>query len=273
MILTRALLLATLAVGLAGLRAETGTEEPEWREDWRNTSLALIEAVARKPDEQGVMKIGMLARLSRDKRPLSQEVAVAAREAILSIPDHAAYFERALEGMRPLVREGEPIDNFSDERQRLFSMLQEIPSPQVVELLIKSLDDPSGEVRNEHDRVLANSNQTKAMYTIVRTVEPLPLDRDNWGYYIPDLEALRKWGEQVRNGVRTFRFVGNPQLYDIHGPVEMPDTAPSKRRAPPSGLLPVEVSEGRDVPWVALGLAVLVLVAAAGFWWRHRMAK
>ncbi len=272
MSLQRGIIIAILAAGPPCFANETGSLEPEWRQEWRNKSIGFIEAVGREPDEQGMMKIGMLAQLSEDKRPLSQEVASAAQRTILSIPDHAAYFERELERLRPLARAGEPTDHFSDERQRLFNTLHEIPSPQVVELLIKCLDDPSGEVRDEHDVVWSQSNQTMAMYTIMRTVEPLPLNRGKWGYYRPDLEALKKWGEQVLNGVRTFRFVGSPQRYDIHGPVDGPDTAPPKRRTSSAGEVPVEARESRGVPWLPLGAAFLVLAVAVGFWLRVRKA-
>jgi hypothetical protein len=105
-----------------------------------------------------------------------------------------------------------------------------------------------------------------------RTLWSLPLTFKPTGkVYTPEeMLTWRLWYEQVKAGNRTFRFEGDPQEYNLQGPVRVSATAPAVGR-PPRNQAPAPAAEEppatRSPALAALSMA---LAAALAFViWRY----
>ncbi len=158
---------------------------------------------------------------------------------------------------------------------RTFAVLKQLPSPQVVDLLGRLLEDdrdpwvviPAGEVaagRPPPNSYLAARTLNQIGIEGVPLIEPLRNDRDH--------EAARDqwklWYAQVKAGNRTFRFKGDPRDYNLDGP--LPEVAvatrPRKTGLPEGKPGSSAAEEGRRLPWLAVGGAMGLLVLTGLAW-------
>jgi hypothetical protein len=97
---------------------------------------------------------------------------------------------------------------------------------------------------------------------------PVPTRKSNFVIYDEDIEAWRLWYEQVKSGKRTFRFEGDPQEYNLAGPVAktaepamdrsqslLADQPPQEVMANPSKLPVVPLAGASTLLVVAIWLA------------------
>jgi hypothetical protein len=205
----------------------------------------------------------------------------AARIALLSLPEHAAYFgralDRAIKSEIDEVRDANASIRVRPNRDEIYETLVQLPSPQIVELLGELLEDErdpwKGQPASDYTRPLRNSflaAQTLNRIGIegVPLIEPIKDDRD----FEAARDQWKLWFAQVKAGNRTFRFKGDPQEYNLHGPVAaVPAVKLAQQGSSSPGVSSAnEVSDWIPSSWIPLVIATLVLIAALGSWLQSR---
>lgn len=213
---------------VASVRADLPTDPEEYRE-WEARMLSSIAGKKEKADEESYLKLtGYICQLSlstnreREGRPVSN----AAREALISFPDHAAYLERLLEqAVQAEYAEArhQPRISAPFNQYQLFVAIKELRTPSCIALLGKLLEDDREPWKDkpEKDGDRPGANSTFAVSTLnaleIQGVSVMPLKSDR------DFEAARNqwklWFGEVKAGTRTFRFKGDPREYNLQGPV------------------------------------------------------
>ena len=249
-------------------------EDPSEYSKWERVMLEAIQKYDANRDQLAkekladyIFKMSIPTNRERDGRPVFN----AARDSLLSFPDHAEYFEDKLVDLRRQHNDPKTRIDYNYQRHFVFGTLEQLPSPQVIDLLIRLLDDnqdykyfkPGAEIWG---------NDTQAASVLCGLIENPPVPKTKFGY-ARDLSAWQKWGEQVRDGSRTFQFRGDPQRYNLRGPVDAPiRTAP--RRNERETVKPIEIDEkdSRSAPWIPIVLALGFLFGAVWSYLRERTA-
>lgn len=253
-------------------------DEEAWRYQWKDKSLDMIASLNSDSDSELMMKVGRLAALKgRDAKvsSLSAEVANAATVKILSIPNHASYFEEEIRRFDELERSYHEdkiheLANSGYHRSMTFRTLEHLPSPQVVELLGKFLDDPTLPWHTRKPMPGAAPYGSNAEMA-ARTLGSLPIANPpvtspprNPQETQDNIEQWKIWRDHIKEGSRTFRFEGDPMSYNFKGVVWKPDgpSRPSRRDRSTAAEPTLEVTTPTRNWWPAI-FALLVLLAAS----------
>ncbi|WP_367871477.1 hypothetical protein [Luteolibacter sp. Populi] len=195
--------------------------------EWR----AVAGRVSSNPTKEGILQLGEgLSKLELESTyPVDERFVVQEelRRVMLSVPNHGDVFaealEKAIQSEFSHLRGESTAPGALAERAWLFATLQEIPSPQCVGLLGGLLEDdrdPWKDVpRTDVGKPTINSMRaTRALNQLgIEGVPEISLKKRR------DREAAREqwrlWFAQVKAGTRTFRFKGDPQEYNLKGPV------------------------------------------------------
>jgi len=153
----------------------------------------------------------------------------AAKAALLAIPGHAGYYEKAIKELQ-LKLESAPKDekwNYANDYSNLqwdgFQILGQLPSPETVRVLGDFLYDESGGFNPKDgdpmpsiDEIMAQQKKNCVLVArpLFNLIDNPPVSADQGNA----VEVWRLWYEQVKAGSRTFRFKGNPTEYDLNGP-------------------------------------------------------
>ena len=200
--------------------------------EWQNKMLQAIAENQTKGDNQAleklaryVFQLSLPTNLEQGGRPVFQ----AAKEAILSRPNHGSYFldalERSIQAEFAEARDAATAVRVHPVRGEIYLTLAQLPSPQVVGLLGELLyderdpwkDEPSIDRRPRPNSLLATQTLNRIGLEGVQIIE-LKTTRDDEAA----LHQWKLWYEQVKAGTRTFRFKGEPQEYSLAGPVSEP---------------------------------------------------
>jgi hypothetical protein len=258
-------------VGAVSL-GEAAEPVESWEQDWHDESIRFISNFGNEAEIENLKRLSMFIAIGGEKGPRSElrsNVAEAARYRLLATHNHASLYEQLLLQLREQHLDPKERIRYNSERQRLFRALGQIPSPQVVDLLIRLLDDNQDYQYCEAGAEILG-NDTQAASVLCGMIENPPVPKLEFGY-ARDLSAWKKWGEQVQNGVRTFQFRGNPQRYNIHGPVDSATRTPRRiERDIPKNDVPI-VPNPPEIPWFPLGAALAILIGAG--WWYARSSK
>lgn len=199
-----------------------------------------------------------------------------ARAMMIGIPGHAKYHENLVkkELLRYNDSGGISAGFYSDVQFRSFSVLGQLPSPETIQVLGDFLSDNQGGfegIPEYPEQVIWTpvKNSDKAAVALFKLIENPPTpDKGNLRSDI-DVPAWRLWYNQVKAGTRTIRFKGDPQEYNLTGPVSgsrNPDIPRASRRLgdPKSvgmtGNSPFRSSDW--APWIAGVVAVLLGLGA-----------
>jgi LPXTG-motif cell wall-anchored protein len=230
------------------------------------------------------------------KRPIFQiderwEIHREAQALMLSIPGHAEYYADRINTLRRQIDEpsdGTETDRLKKnslkhtllrEQQRSFETLQQLPSPQTIRVLGEFLTDERGRtIVNPSADILGqikNSFQRPNSVYAANALATLPLKNKphapKAGFH--DNQPPREWINwytQIKEGRRTFSFEGDPNEYDLNGPVrgaknpDLPRTArrpDQKDEASSPSSTPKSTSSA--LPWLTAIAAVLL---ALGGW-------
>jgi hypothetical protein len=197
-----------------------------------------------------------------------QRIFKRAQSELISISGHAYYFvkpiqeayDRAAQGKHNIISptiNGEPV-NIS----RTFLMLSQLPSADIVEVLgeflvndkaIDSWLEESRDVKSQEqfDRLGVNPplalGAATALYFLPLKTKPVK----NWsGSDYDQVLKWRDWYQQIKEGRRTFSFEGDPQEYDLTGPVHEarnPDIARvTKRPNVSEGAIPLSQTHSKS---------------------------
>ena len=247
-----------------------------------------MQRLADLPPEEAIPSLGeWLFKLSLRSTTVGGErkwtVHAAAQKALLAIPGHAEWYRDDVVSRFDFWERteghygwyGSHWNAFTKHRNLCFSILKEMPSPETVRVLGEMLGDEEDGYEKEKnpDRNL-DFWAAGALSALGIESPPIPLENpDYWRYGDPArLKAWRLWYGPVKAGNRTFRFEGDPQVYDLNGPVrEVRDTSQRPRQSgSPSPAGTVGEDNRRSFPWVPLGVACVVLVLAVSHWLRGR---
>ena len=158
-----------------------------------------------------------------------------AQAALLSRPGHAEFYaekikdaQREVERQRGTHNEGPAKSKLLNEQMYGFETLGQMPSPETVRVLGELLFDPWGlklDAKPGEDPNNDKYGETSHASRALRALASLPLEtRANATpaektTYWADIDSWKLWYSQVKAGTRTFRFEGDPQDYNLQGPV------------------------------------------------------
>jgi hypothetical protein len=177
------------------------------------------------------------------------EVYRRLQKILIETPGHAEYYQKRINDARERLDAAHASDPvmvgpaqhaLANERMYGFQTLEQLPSVETVRVLGEFLYDDRGRPLNEEmlgkimssdGILLENPNSDKAAVTLGKLIATPPYPPR--GYVNPgDLEVWKLWYEQVKAGNRTFRFEGDPQEYNLQGPVRVSTTAAPVGRPP-----------------------------------------
>ncbi|MEO5713196.1 MAG: hypothetical protein ABIT37_06880 [Luteolibacter sp.] len=173
-----------------------------------------------------------------------------AQAELLAIPGHAKYYQDKIEEMRKKVlidskRTPQELEKMQNEGQEIMwestyehfreislRTLQFMPSAETVSVLGHFLDDPEGKdgknvigrlIENGQDYAPRPRNAEQAAKSIRKLgiehppfQEPGPNPHD--GLFEGEVDAWQSWWSQIRDGKRTYRFIGSKIEYGADGP-------------------------------------------------------
>jgi hypothetical protein len=228
----------------------------------------------------------------------------AAQAALLSIPGHAKYYQDKIDKMRDELlansrRTSEELKNMQDaghdvldeptylsETAIAIRTLRFMPSAETVSVLGYFLNDPVGRdgktflgtsLKMEGDTGPRLSNAHVATDSIrVLGIERPPFN-DSKGTITPEeIDAWKDWWNEVKDGKRTYRFIGSPIEYGPDGPAVKEaiqraqlnmkrdeERATGHRKAVPATGATSENARTRMASSIAGVLAACMLVAGA----------
>lgn len=268
------------AIGWSGALA---ARTPEWHDE----KMKVIEASKDMPRDQKIETLGAFARIGADRsaipNDLQMEVYRRARDILITIPGHAEYYSKKIKDAQREVerqrgvsgREGAAKSKLLEEQMYGFETLSQLPTPETVKVLGEFLFDPwglkpgakPGEAPN-NDKFGESSHADYALNILARLpletrANTTPAERTT---YWADIDAWKLWYEQVKAGNRTFRFEGDPQEYNLNGPVEKVSLARSRKGGPAEDdSAPVVAEETSRAPLVGLVAACMLLGGALWF--------
>ncbi len=215
---------------------------------------------------------------SEQEDQIIEPVRRAASEALVSLADHAEYFRDSLEvHLKSEFSEasgGErlPTGEFS-HRAHLFEIMAQLRSPQIVSILGELLEDERNPWKDSPrgDAGVPTANWFYATESLTKLgIEGVPIiSMKGMQNREAAREQWRRWYAQVKAGNRTFRFKGNPQEYNLQGPLGavIPEVALTERTAT-STASPTVASEEAPVQrwplWIALGVLVAGVAVYVG---------
>jgi hypothetical protein len=219
-----------------------------------------------------------------------------AQIALISIPGHAEYYEKKIKAARLRYEEAKAeydkgdgttgIDEKAVTKSKLgneqrygFETLAQLPSVETVRVLGDFLSDDRGkfipppglsetEIATLGQRWLESPSSfyaAQALNDLPLKTRPFPQKR-----YLgeDDVRPWLLWYQQIKEGRRTFSFEGDPQEYDLTGPVREarnPDVARVTKRpdvsSEASAARAGESSKHSTTPWV---VGVLTMMAGIG---------
>ncbi len=220
-----------------------------------------------RPTEETIWELGrQIRKLTReDIYPGSRRIEVhqLIQKKLISIPGHADFFGAKIRRDKELYAAGRSHE-IQGGRTWDFETLGQLPSAETVKVLGSFLND--GPLEDSPDAFNSSSDlampmgdnllAARALHEL-KIVNP-PLQRQPGSY--ADVHPWRLWFSQVDAGTRTFRFEGDPQSYNLSGPVSKKREhrpVDQTREGPRRIALPAFSSRGgecvagyRDLVWI-----------------------
>ena len=237
------LLLATLLAGSADWYKHWNAAGNTWYEKWNN----VLNTVDTLSVDERMDLLEKAVNLGRDG-PLSgehKEIFDRAQAILLSSPGHAKYYQDKIDKMRAELlanskKTPEERKNMQDEGHDVLDestylsdtgiairTLRFLPSAETVSVLGYFLNDP---VLRDGKTLLGNrlipgdytphrSNAELATDDIRQLGIEHPPFKDSKGVITPDeIDAWKDWWNEVKDGKRTYRFIGSKVEYGPDGP-------------------------------------------------------
>jgi hypothetical protein len=229
---------------------EDDFHEKLMRSGW---SRCLSELNQHSADERRHILEKALLSFGRDvppRQPERQRNFEIAQAALLATPGHAQYYQGKIEAMR-----AEALSNAKKTDDELFEMqandqevvnewsyssycgttafpiLAQMPSPETVAVLGHFLNDPEGRdgkkitgravVRSTGASLTINAEgAAKAIRNLGIDHPPFkaPVGREREGLSEGEVDAWKDWWNEVKDGKRTYRFIGSNIEYGPNGP-------------------------------------------------------
>jgi len=212
-------------------------QDPEELKIWEEGMLTEIAKQKTLEPSEAIPRLGLwLLQLNNNngREEGGRPVFTAAKKTLLSIPGHAEYFgnrineerekldRRRAEG-KELSVPGAGAGDLSSAQERGLRILTYLPSVETVRVLGEFLSDERG-AGNELSRSGDLTGEFPTHKMAMAALSKLPIANSPTGpitnsEQIADgLKSWRQWYSEVKEGRRTFRFIGDPVDYDLRGP-------------------------------------------------------
>ena len=278
-------------------------DDPTEYAAWEAAFLAAIKSQEDMPPERSIPQLGIwLLKLStgmnveRGDRPVFH----AAQRALLAIPGHANYYLDKIESLRSEVLENaakptaeieairaagrEVVDynTYANACGMAFPVLGLLPSSETVAVLGHYLNDPEG---RDGKTLLGDSRYRGDVYPYPANAEEaaaaigkLGIENPPWvkpktiseGDTDREVNAWKDWWNKVKEGKRTYRFIGSNVEYGPEGPVSM---VKQRRQEMPGSSIGESTSNSTRtpaVPWI-LGILAICMACMVAAWCIIRM--
>lgn len=240
---------------------------------WEEYHLKKLRAIPDVPSHEDMELLTRLAAHKTAENPYARSVGDVAWERLASLPDFPKPILDSIHASRAKWKAGEWRTNYDRRRFGIIDAMKKLEDPRVVGILGELLWDTertAGE--NEPGQP---SNAIYASRSLMELLESPPVQRPPEIYRPGDLETWQLWYEQVRAGNRTFRFKGNPQEYNLLGPVSAATNSSGKPSPRKSSTSPTGVEQVPEpgVSVTALILSSMILGVAIAVLLRARKRK
>ena len=231
-------------------------EQSSERKAWLLERREMMARAKTNFDEQAITDLSRVIRgigrnINRSSNE-AKELYYESQTLFLSKPNHASYYQKKIEAMRTEVlandkkseaeiskmqEEGLDVLHYSDFDRfcsmDAFPTLMHLPSPETVKVLGFYLNDPlgrdgktlSGNLRNPSGDYGGGSPCNAELATwAIRNLEiehpPFPPLQDRVGPRMSEeeVDAWKGWWNEIKDGKRTYRFIGSPIEYGADGP-------------------------------------------------------
>ena len=197
---------------------------PTRGDSWSESFQKQIEAIPAEPSAEELL---MLARLSSNDPSIPERVAVKhqAWDRLRSVPDFANRLAGHIKTEKERWLSGEELSSARYDRQRdwTLSPMGKLPDPSIVRVLGEFLPDTEWPGYDSPIKAAMDGcpppNALLAARALGQLIEKPPLQKNPDEYSLDDVTTWELWYAQVKAGTRTYRFKGDPQEYDLHGPV------------------------------------------------------
>jgi hypothetical protein len=275
-------------------------EDPTEYAAWEVDSFREIEEQKNIPLESSIPKLGSwILKLSQgtNREKGERPVFHAAQNLLLSMPGHATYFQNKLESLRAKTLEALKINDdpmrmkakaafneYDRFRENAFRTLGLLPSSETVAVLGHFLNDPEGRDGKDllgrpgmaSDYVPFPINAGAAAVALRKLGIEHPPFREHPAsgdrFYTPEeIDAWKDWWNEVKEGKRTYRFIGSSIEYGPDGPaskeqlqrIERNRQREAASKDPRSAVSSAESDEKPNTKTgVVIGGAVLVLLTS-----------
>jgi hypothetical protein len=253
-----------------------------------------IDGLSRQDSEDAIARLGEIFRKTSDESAFNLEERLEVHErskrALLPKPGHATYYIEMLKRARANQLADEAgkeapfkgsIVRYGLAKTVAFETLEMMPTPEAVKVIGGFLSDWEwlGYDGNPRDRMLesgeAPPNCVLAARALGNLLEFPPVKSKAEDYWFDEVEIWQLWYAQVETGNRTFRFKGDPQDYNLQGPVSKaiePSEVRPRKDGGATDSTPAQ-TEKRQLAVPALVAAGSVLGAALWYVTRRRSSS
>lgn len=263
------ILLLFLQIALPFLSA-SGEDEHGWVDYARRK----IEETPENPSLEEIRRLAVFVG-NESNEPDFLEVKKLAWERLQAVPDFADRFANYLREEREKFKSlKESASHYNRQRNRVISPMGKLPHPGVVRVLGEYLSDTErpgydgGTWENRVAHAATPANAVLAAEALGQLIEKPPVQKPWNSYTEDDAKTWELWFAQVKAETRTYRFKGDPQDYNLQGPVskivEPTDLRPH-RDEPEGSPATAPVEKTATFPIAALAAACGVLGAALWF--------
>jgi hypothetical protein len=226
------------------------------------------------PSTEDLIKLAIYSGVESET-PGAQGARARAWERLRAVPDFADRLASYIREEREKWISGEAVSSsrYNRKKRDVLCLMGDIPDPRVVKVLGEFLSD--NELPGYEDELIAALNGCRpnaiwASRALGRLVDKPPLKKPWDEYDLNDAKVWELWYAQVKAGTRTFRFKGDPQEYNLRGPVsEVAEPVESRPRKNGGSAGPAAaVPESSRLPIVAI-VAVCGLLGVA-LWVRRK---
>ncbi len=233
-----------------------------------------LAAIPEIPSTEDILLLTQMASTKRYASPPIQSAREKAWQRLSSLPDFPDQIIKSIHAERAKWKAGEWYSEYDRVRFGTIEAMKKLEHPGIVRILGELLWDTERTVGEFG--VGAPSNAVYASRSLAEMVENPPVQRPPDIRRPGDLETWQLWYEQIRAGTRTFRFKGNPQEYNLQGPVTKaitPTGTTGSKASDSPGDEKIQEPEGKSFSLGLLAAALGVLGLAGFFAFRKPQGK
>jgi len=273
-----------------------------WHEKWSNVLNSIDELPL--PDRIEMLGKAAESSVGGNMGGERSDIFNRAQSTLLAIPGHARFYQDKIERIRSQAlvdnKKGDDeimrmrmdhtmveFDDYESFREKAFVVLSLLPSSETVAVLGHFLNDPegldgrdlTGERLSISDSMPFPANARASVIALCRLgIENSPFQavgsRDFYGEVVnkEELGAWRGWWNDVKDGRRTYRFIGSGVEYGPEGPVSAKKGHQSKTDRQGNSVLSPQEDHSRTA-MIIVGVLAACSLCVAAVWYFLRSAR